>query len=113
MVRRIWPRIWNRSDNADRLNIEFAGMDLNDEEKRKVTNIIAGYSRKLHTDIFHLNIKSHDNEGKRKRFVVSLNATTDFGRFSAEDSSWFLSKALKNSIRKIEKQVSHAMGKRA
>lgn len=95
------------------MNVQYAGIKLNEFEERELTNVIAGYARKNHTTHFKVNIKAYSHEGGRQKYVVNLNVTTEFGRFSAEDHAWVMTKAVREAIRKIEKQVSHAMGPRA
>lgn len=95
------------------MQIEFSGAELSDKDKESITNTIAGYARKNHTEIFHINIKSYDDEGKRAKYSVNLNVSTKFGRFTSEDVSWNLNKSVRESIRKVEKQVCHAMGRKA
>ncbi len=95
------------------MKIEFSGIELSARDKEMLGNLIVGYPREEHTRIFHIDIKAHEKEGKRMKYVVNLNVTTNFGRFQSEDFGWNLQKVTKEAIRKIERQVDHAMGRQA
>jgi len=98
------------------MKVQISGAELNTEEKEMINRLLESYSRAEDTQHIEINIKKYDESGggdRRVKFAINMHTHTNFGAFSAEGVDWLLNLALKEALRKLEKQVNHAIGKGA
>ena len=87
------------------MKVQTSGAELSDQEKGILNNVTAGYHFDNHTELLELNLKTYENDGKRKKWDIHVKASTDFGFFTAEGVDWKMNLAIKQALRRLEEQV--------
>lgn len=96
--------------------VKISGLQKEDAFIRaKVDEEIAHEIRKLArffpVDQLEINVKKHEIGGKRKKYSLKAKLFTEKGLFFAQEHDWDVTKAAKNMMKKLEREVVKAKEK--
>jgi len=88
------------------MEVQFSGVELSQDEK----NLLRAHIDKLEKpgielDSLAVNIKKHEKAGNRHKFSIHLRAENSSGLSVSESTEWDLKVAMRESFRKLEKEL--------
>ena len=73
-----------------------------DEE---ITNEVKKLAKILPIQYFVINVKKHDEDGKRSKYSIKSRLITQKGAFFAHDFAWDITKAIRGMLHKLEREI--------
>ena len=70
-----------------------------------ITNAVRKWSKFSSIDEIRINVEKHDVEGKRKKYSVKAELSSNQGILHAEHSSWKLPLSVKKVLDKLEREL--------
>ncbi|MBD3313585.1 hypothetical protein GF345_04025 [Candidatus Woesearchaeota archaeon] len=99
--------------------IQYKGVnDLSEQEKDTVEKLSSEYYEKIIRELqnltsVELHVKTHDTDGKQKRFEIMAKVSAPTRIFEASYEDWDLARTLHKVFQKLENQIKKAFEKDA
>lgn len=87
------------------MDVQFSGMELNDEQTTMVNDFIDRLDRANHVELLNINIKDHEKAGGRTSYTTQLRAEEKDSLLTAEETDWDFHASVKHAFSKITKEV--------
>jgi CBS domain-containing protein len=115
----ITPKLLLRlmAEKAARANVRISGLQkedpfLKDIVKKDVQKLTDKLEKMMRIDSLVVDIDRHHEEGKRVKYSIRVRTMTGEGFFFAKSHAWDLTKAVKEALERLEREVLHKKEKR-
>ena len=90
------------------MDVQFAGMKLDDEEKAQVNIYADKFVREYEADTLHVDLKMHRKAGGRAKYTTILRAEAKSRVVGdAEVTDWEFHMSVKKAFVKLEKELTN------
>ena len=90
------------------MDVQFAGMKLDDEEKAQVNIYADKFVREYEADVLHIDLKMHKKAGGRAKYTTILRAEKKSKVIGdAEVTEWEFHMSVKKAFDKLERELAN------